>query len=274
MPIKKRSHLRYHISIIVILFTTILMGCYENKEGCLDLDSSNYDVTADNACDDCCSYPELSLLISQFVGEDGFNTRDTFINNIGREFIIKDLQIYISQIVVDGLTESYRTTDLLKVTIGSVEDQVIDDIVLLKPSSLRYTIGTFIQFGQFNELSLTLGVPQVIDQADIIELPTGHPLLMAGDSLYVSDSNQFVKSRLVLHQIGFHDEPDTIQLLTPACDYTVNIDIDSDRGSNLTIPISVDYLPLLSGIDYETMTPSAISQSLSDNICNVTFLSE
>ncbi len=47
----------------VIALVFFLAGCYEPKEGCLDPQAVNYDVTADEACADCCTWPSLRLSV-------------------------------------------------------------------------------------------------------------------------------------------------------------------------------------------------------------------
>ncbi len=243
-------------------------SCYQNVEGCLDPNSSNYDVTADNACEDCCTYPTLSLTVGFFKGDSAYNRIDSIPNNNEIFFIIEDIQMYFSDISVSDGSENFRITETLNYVDNSGEEQeIIDDVVLVKPTAIRYPLGTFIEANDFNSFLLSLGVPEEIDDAQSIELSADHPLAIAGDSLYIVDQNQFVKSWIVLRQIGVHDVADTLQIDMPRFDYVFeNLDINQERGSSLDLNVRFDYFKLINDIDYNTMDKSQVIEQIGNNL--------
>ena len=55
--------------LLLFLLACALTGCYEERSGCLDPDAADYDLQADVACPDCCTYPELSVRVSSAWGD-------------------------------------------------------------------------------------------------------------------------------------------------------------------------------------------------------------
>ncbi len=264
---RNSKNLNIALGLIVVILG--LSSCYENVEGCLDPDSANYTVTADINCEDCCTYPTLSLLVSYFLGDVSYNRQDTFINDLGVEFVIEDAQIYFSEIVLSDGSNDYQIEDTFEYTDQSGNDQAaIDDIILAQPTKYRYTLGTFTYSNEYTSLSVGLGIPEEIDQAQSITVTSDHPLVAAGDSLYIADQNQYVNSWILIRQIDVHDMiADTLQI--PGIDYTFvfdNLQISQARGSSVDAKIKVDYQLLVQGIDYTTMNKSDVVNKIGDNL--------
>ena len=267
MPISRNSkNLNIFFGLAVIILS--LSSCYENVEGCLDPDSTNYSVAADVDCEDCCTYPVLSLLVAYVFGEVSYNKIDTVANDIGMEFVIENTQVYLSEVVLSDGTEDYRINETFDYTDFNGDDQVaIDDIVLAKSTVFRYPLGTFTKSNDYTSLTLGLGVPEEIDQAQSITVSSDHPLVQAGDSLYINDQNQYVNSWMLLRQVGFHDVADTLQI--PGTDFTYVYDdilISQVRGSSLDLNIKINYEQLIAGIDYNTMSKAEVITQIGNNL--------
>ncbi|HMV23421.1 MAG TPA: hypothetical protein PKA71_03780, partial [Saprospiraceae bacterium] len=70
------------LSSVVLFFT----ACYQPKEGCLDINATNFDATADEEC--CCQYPVLQLKFKHFASGNEFSASDTILNDFGQQFRI------------------------------------------------------------------------------------------------------------------------------------------------------------------------------------------
>lgn len=266
MPINKNSkNHKFHIAFLFLMAVS-LGACYENAEGCLDPDSANYDVAADVDCDDCCTYPTLSLLVAYGFGEDGYNNDDTITNDIGMQFVIEDAQVYFSELILSDDAKDYRIDETFSyIDILGNAEVAIDDIILAKPSTFRHTVGTFTNSNIYTRLQLGLGIPEEIDQAQSISVTSDHPLAQAGDSLYVT--NQYVNSWILLRQIGVHVVTDTLQITGPDFMYLFeDLDLSQTRGSSLDINIKIDYDQLISGVDYNTMNKTTVANKLYSNL--------
>lgn len=263
---RNSKNLNIVFGLLVIILS--LSSCYENVEGCLDPDSTNYNVVADLDCEDCCKYPALSLLAAYVLGETSYNRIDTVTNDIGIEFVIEDTQVYFSEVVLSDDLDQYRIDETFEYSdIDGTDRIAIDDIVLVTPSGFRYALGTFTQSSDYTSLMIGLGVPEVIDKAQSITVTSDHPLVQAGDSLYIVNQNQYVNSWILLRQVGVHDVADTLQIT--GTDYTYvfdNILISQARGSSLDINIKIDYAQLITGVDYNTMSKSEVIATIGSNL--------
>ncbi len=267
MPISRNSkNLNIVFGLLVIMLS--LSSCYENVEGCLDPDSTNYNVAADVDCEDCCTYPALSLLVAYVLEETTYNRIDTVTNDIGIEFVIEDAQFYFSEVVLSDGTDDYRIDKTFEYSdVNGTERIAIDDISLVSPSVFRYLLGTFTQSNDYTSLMISLGVPEIIDKAQSITVPSDHPLVQAGDSLFIVDQNQYVNSWILLRQVGVHDVADTLQITGTDFTYVFdNILISQARGSSLDVNIKIDYEQLILGIDYNTLSKSEVIATIGSNL--------
>ena len=267
MPIS-RNNKNHNIVLGLVVIMLSLSSCYENVEGCLDPNSTNYNVAADVDCEECCTYPTLSLLVAYVLGDASYNRMDTVTNDIGIEFVIEDTQVYFSEVVLSDGTDDFRIDETFEYSDINGDDQVaIDDIVLATPTGFRYSLGTFTKSNDFTSLMINLGVPEVIDEAKSITVTSDHPLVQAGDSLYIVNQNQYVNSWILLRQIGVHEVTDTLQITGTDFTYVFdNILISQARGSSLDVNIKIDYEQLILGIDYNTMSKSEVIATIGSNL--------
>ena len=193
---------------------------------------------------------------------------DTLTNDIGIEFVIEDAQFYFSEIVLSDGTEDYRIDETFEYSdINGTDRIAIDDIALVIPNVFRYSLGTFTQSNDYTRLMINLGVPEIIDKAQSITVTSDHPLVQAGDSLFIVDQNKYVNSWILLRQVGVHDIADTLQIT--GTDFTYVFDdilISQARGSSLDVNIKINYEQLILGIDYNTMNKSEVIATIGKNL--------
>lgn len=265
MQISARSNL----SICLMLISLTLISCYENKEGCLHLDATNFDPTADVACeDDCCNFPTARIGVSHIVDTTvGLVLGDTFDYHNNIQFAIDQAQFYTSGFSFVNETQMARTTDQLKYSDASQNEQSIeDDIVLIRATQYQYDIGQFRSWGEYTKLDFGLGLPQELETATSLVLPTDHPIAVAGDSLKVND--QYVHAWLVLRQIDHHMEgaSDTIIVTSPDQSYSLDITAENLRGQNIQATFQINYKMLINGVDFNSQTKTEISNIVAENL--------
>ena len=83
------------IKISIVVLISFLMSCYTRKEACLDVLAANYDVSADDACLDCCTYPKLKLEIQHFVKDSVYSNTTIYTNDLNQSFKILDVRFYV-----------------------------------------------------------------------------------------------------------------------------------------------------------------------------------
>ena len=82
--------------ISIFIFLSVL-ACYEPIEGCLDVDASNYNVMADNMCEDCCQLPQINIIFSYRNDGQNFNLGDT-LSLPGGSIIVENFFFFLSAI--------------------------------------------------------------------------------------------------------------------------------------------------------------------------------
>lgn len=267
--------LKSNLSLIwAIGLVFLLSSCYENKEGCLDLASSNYDPTADVACEDCCTYPKASIGVTHRVEAAdmpvSFSKGDTLTNDLEEQIAILNAKFYTHGYSFTGSSTTTRVEDELSFVDAMGEQQSIeDDITMISATTFKYDIGTIMNYGDYTSLKFSLGVPEVLESASSITLPSDNPLAFAGDSLIVD--NQYMHAWVVLQQVGYHNEDnfsDTVKLTLPYT-YDISIDINQLQGQSITGTCLLYYKELIKGLDYKTMSASQIKSQLEANLPNI-----
>ena len=184
------------LRVIALLALSALAACEQETEGCLDFRALRVDVGADNACDDCCEYPRLSV---QFVPLDiGPDTalrvsrgRDIVLGT-GDTARLLDLAFYVSDValLLDGggevlLTDTLSFRQNATATFERVEESAVR-INALAANSAR--IGTLLEARELTGLRLRLGLPPELagiradaQRAGSLVAPTRDSLLVSAD---------------------------------------------------------------------------------------------
>lgn len=154
----------------ILLFCT---ACYEPIEGCLDIKSSNYEVSADRACDSCCVFPNFNLNIDQVFGGEDFSLGDTLINDVGNELVLTDYYIILSDFRLENSGVVYTVDDSTQVNCGmtsGTENYEVNDLIYISNSSSFTTIGTWKDPGQFEGINFLIGLSDCYHDAGIDDI--------------------------------------------------------------------------------------------------------
>ena len=137
-----------------LLFHLILVGwllgntrCEPPTRGCLDIEATNLDVSADAPCeDDCCTYPQLVLTVNQEYNGAIWRPDSAYQNDLGYWFRIRSIVFYLSDFTFFQNGTSYQITDSLRmkvynVAVDTTEAVFLDDVQLVRriPTCLLYT---------------------------------------------------------------------------------------------------------------------------------------
>lgn len=233
--------------ILFFLSVMLLHSCYEREEGCLDLLAKDYTISSDDACDECCTYPEIQFRLSHMVGDTSW-TRDTvLVNTFGQSYQIRDAVILISNLVMDigGVDEGI----IEKANYESPSGEFVelnDDHQFFRPVTSLLNIGSIRENGEVNFVSFDVGVPH-----NYIAINEESPLYNY-DTLYTDEGYYDISLYL---KIGDSLQIDKIvrmelntassQILLPLVD--VNKIIRTDFG----LQLSIDYEKLLENVMIE-----------------------
>ncbi len=223
------------ILIIHLVFGLLLVGCYENQEGCLDLYASNFDVDADDDC--CCEYPELQLSIAHQLDSTSLQLGQVYKTKSGQTYILTELSFLLSDF---ALLQADGTWTGIQDTI-KLEDQLRpDDAVQISRSSFRFPVGTFLPPGNFNQIQFLCGLTAIEANTSPSQFEAGHVLSSSSNLWDEVDGYQMFR----IGMIPDTSTMDTIQLQFPAfpsIPFALEIDEEKKIGSDINISISVDY---------------------------------
>jgi len=253
---------------IVIFFVALFFSsCYEEKEGCLDIQSVNYDLSADYPCEDCCSYPSLTLWISHQADEQLLSFDSVYTNNLGQEYMFVDYKLVVSnfRFMDDGLN-TYRSLDSIRVNnIDNTNAFFInEDIAVISRGSIQYNLGSFNASGNLERLAFDVGLEPTKRNIDLSSLADNHPL---NDTLLLDDSGELLNGYFVLKNMITGNEI-IILLQKEESNQEVYFDTQSfvNPGFSIELNLIIDYQYLLYTADFETDSNEMICNKLLLNI--------
>jgi hypothetical protein len=252
-------------NLIPLFLILSLTACYEEREGCLDIEATNYDFSADVNVTDDCQYPSLQLVINHVysINPDSteiFRLQDSvYLDQNGHPFTIADLRFYISNLrllssdgTVFGVEEDltiYTTT-----TGDTIQQQIEDNFAIASPGfSQTYTIGTLRESFTLSGIQFTVGVESPANDANPALMPSNHPLSLQDGSLYFSADSGYVFNYISLFRdtTAADTIPEILRIGTSSNLKTIELDTQSikNNGVDFTITLQVDYQKWFEAID-------------------------
>ena len=255
------------IKFCCIIFMISVMSCYTRKEACLDVLASNYDVSADDACSDCCTFPKLKLEITHQVNDSAYSSQAIYTNDFGQEFKILDVRYY-----VHGF-ELFNKDTGKKVIIETIKNQdstliIPDDIKIYRSVDASVEIGSIKDYGSYDSLTFYLGLKDEILTNDFINLPSTH-VLLANNRLKNAEGDYThftVRIEAVDSLIGIRNFQ--VSGLGVSEPYTVKTPITTIKGDAPIFKIKANYGMLFKDIDIKDST-DVIENALKLNIKKV-----
>jgi len=269
-----RARINY---LLFIVFAIVLLqtSCYEPTEGCLDIEATNFDASADEQCESCCNYPQLKLSIFHaietqssimedsciFFSADAALTNDdstTFFQIKNMFYYLSDFRLTLSTGDVVQVSDSIQLNILEDaVTLAEKDTMVIDDFLLVKRTAFNYTLGEFIAPGNYEKIQFKVGLNSRLNTTNPDTLSSTHPLGISADSMHTgfrSSGYVLQKFELVRDTMNLPDSK-TYDILDPFSN-TIEISLDYPftlaPGFDATLPLKVNYSKWLSGIDFVT----------------------
>lgn len=243
-----------------------MCSCYENQEGCLDIRATNYEVTADVECDDCCTLPTAGIRLTTFNRDTTFRLGDTIVNDLGQQIILLGLVYFASDLQLGVEGELVAAVDSLVLATDTDTFAIAASVARVNRRVTSFTFGTFLDDGQITEVRFNLGLPaEVVGRS--VEGPTSNAVSTDPDSL-VSEDLAYTTQRLRV--VVGPELVDTMVLNVPATlgavPVTVAVDTFTVRGQNKFVDLNVDYGIWFDTIDFTTMSAEEIAQRLQTNL--------
>ncbi len=162
-------------TVCVLLGAAILtLGCNARVDGCLDIEASNFDVTADKDDRALCVYPSLLLNVTyQWTDTVAFAKNTIYTNDLGQLVSFEDVYVLVSQFALNGKNlGALKVEDRVEWYLNSATDptyiEATDDFTFVDYSKFTYTLGVWRTTDVVDRLDFYVGVPDTLT-------PTGIP---------------------------------------------------------------------------------------------------
>ena len=106
-------------TLTILFFGLLQSSCADDEEGCLDIQATNFDVTTDIACANCCTYPTLSFRVNHVYDsiQNNFLLNSTYLDAIDSPYLVSAIQYYVADIqLVRADGSEVGVTDVLDLT--------------------------------------------------------------------------------------------------------------------------------------------------------------
>jgi hypothetical protein len=273
---------------VCLFIFSFLTSCFEPKEGCLDINATNYDVESDDPCPDCCNYPTLSIsTLHQVLVK---NTLDSFVNlkynffypapsNDLDTFAILRSRFFISNVKLikqDGT--AVGVSDTIGIGFPNGSRVVYEDnfAKLDRDIFAASAIGTTITEGLFDKINFTLGLPEELLGLDTASIPAGHPLDFRSDTIIYQEGTGYVPFFLsVKTDTAAAALPTEMRLFQPSqISLPIEPPVNIEQGYNIKLKLRINYMAWFEGVDFANDSEDAIRQKIAANLPNAFSVTE
>ncbi len=258
------------IASFILVFGSMMFlytSCYEPQEGCLNPIATNYNVHADDACDECCTLPNLILqVMHRYQGVDTFSVSpgDTLLDDFGQAYFLNQFEYFINEVSLTGMDGEMALLDSVQISENGFVQTIVDDIRLIRLGRTSYTIGSFDELKTYDQLTFKLGLG--FDQLDFDFFSEDYLLREFQDSLYIGDKFVSIQTDVVLDTMSQVNT--TLNVLDQQFDIVLTGMFEPSLGSDLRINVEVDLKKWFEGISVLNDSETEIIAKLSANATN------
>ena len=275
--------------IVKVFFLSLLMpfqACFEPESGCLDVNATNFDVSADDACGDCCNYPSWTIGVRHFiVPPDNPDTSFNLVynryfptfDNPADTFTIERIRYFLSNLkLIKSNGEEVTVEDTIQISINSEETILTDNFFKGDRDIFAgANIGTLITEGTFVGVKFCVGLEENLLNTSINTVSDDSQLNVEGDTLlYDQDLGSYLSSLVVFNRDTVSTTDSTIVQIfekSPEISLMFEAPIDIVAGFDVDLTLGVECLQWFEGIDIPNQTPDlgpTLSQKIVENLTN------
>ena len=261
------KRLKVNSILIFLCCITWFSSCYESVEGCLDPEATNYEVDADNSCDDCCTLPTFSILMSYLVDGQSYTDGDTFrVSSQG--LMIEDFHFFISGIQLfdpEGNEITYEDEFTFYDDLGNGE-QVTEDFKFFASNQFRATLEGMRFSGFMDQIQFKIGLEENINTYDKDSLDANTELNKVPDEFYLGSNLGYE-----FYSFQIRDTLDNYMELRVSNDFplpAVEVILDDEnirRGFSDQVNLFVDFGSLFDGVDLSAMDEEQVLEIVKNN---------
>jgi hypothetical protein len=261
-----------HIAVSLLL-GVFLVACQKTKKGCLDPAATNYNVSADEACDlpytsACsCEYPKLLLGITHAIGDTLLISTQSIQK---KPYILKTVAYFVSNIaLINSKGAATYVNDTIRLNIkknasDSFNLTLRNDVQLVGKDQTNIRVGTFRGLETYKSLRVTIGLNDTLSHVNFRRLAANNPFSV--DSLYRKKTWDRITTRFLIL------DKKTAKYTRYDLDTPITFDIPFLKtykpldGYDLSdINLIVDYALWLNGIDFAKDDNVTIRKKMLDN---------
>lgn len=263
--------------LAILAFSLLQSSCNDDEEGCLDTQGTNFDVTADIACNSCCTYPTLSFRINHIYDSinNDFILSSTYLDALDSPYLVPAIQYYISDVqLVRADNSEVGVTDLVDLTfVDNVTTSIEDNFSLIKKSIGSYSsvdVGTINTNGDFTKIRFNVGIGSVANHAVITSVPDGHALSAQSESMHVDITEGYIFNKIQIVKDTTTNEVTTYEISgdNNLVSVELNYPISLNAGFDLDLIVYLDYQKLFNGIDFQNDDENTIQAKIVTNTAN------
>ncbi len=259
----KRTSLPDYCLYVLAGFCMLLSinGCNTRIQGCLDANADNFNLNAEQSCDDCCTYPSISLSLTQLWGDRNFTITDTLYDMNGHSYRIRGLDYFLSSWTWEDAAHNSFHVDSVTVICDDGNLTYAPDILAINAERFNYILGTIRQAPFIDSIRFTTGLTQDISCLDAANPET--PIELTDQSpLWNSTSGSLETMRLIIQYDIAVETFDTIYIIDEVVSALV-YPFDFIPGEDSQFMLTVDYSLWFQ--DVNTADPASFRQSIISN---------
>ncbi len=255
--------------IICLCFMGVLVwcsGCISRTEGCLDIEGKNFDLEADRACRDCCTYPSMQLILTQKWGDRNFSTTDTLYDAGQRPYRITDLKLLLTSWSWSTQEGEVFTVDSMSMPCEDFTFRYTPDILLVDARQFTYTLGTVQKARQIATNYMYVGTP--VEYSCLLETASAPTQITKSSPLWDPEEAALASIRMVIQPDINADQLDTIYIQDVLL-ASVELQLDMVKGFDTQLRLTIDYS--IWWKDADGTDPASFGISLRQNFDNGVF---
>lgn len=222
---------------IIGCMTFFLSSCYEDQEGCLDIRSSNFDLEADVACDNCCEYPSIKLQFKhqKVLADTSYSIQfgdSIYYDAAAQPYRLERIKYYVSNIKVETAAGDFiQVTNEINIPVfansETIDSTFKDDFIIVNGASTSSLgVGNYIaEKEQIIRLHFDLGLDPIINTTNPESL-SGHPLAYTSDTLYDAANGRYLFSKIAWYEGISEADSIPVQLSISAFETPISLSFD------------------------------------------------
>ncbi len=268
--------------IAILLFSVLLFQCTETKEGCLDINSPNFDVDADEPCDDCCENSQLELSFIHRYWDKNSNpqtvrlgTKFNVFPDTNHFIQINQLHFYLTDFQMIKTNGSILESTSSTIIESDPPITIKDNNAYLNRNNVNaQSMGDFTPSDGIESLRFKIGIDGIYNQIIPDSLGVNHPFGWKSDSVNWKEGTGYNFMRIEF--LTYTNDSTLIDSIPRAIEITnpdaqlieIPAIFDLQTGLNTTVTLLMNYNSLFEGTDIVNDTLPTIKTQIVQNISN------